>query len=337
MAGRESVFSKPEIVQVAQQFVSAADEVWRLQRGRNSECQFFQRAVNKGQLITDNGTRQGIYVFAASGELLTRLNSLNAERVLDKLNEGLAAWEALPKADRAGPPEADYLGEERWEGSRPTDGLLLTRVARDLPPSGEPDGARAKRWNRDSVWFSAAEVAELIHTLDATDEWRALPRPFARRLACFALVDNVYGQCIPFDLEDASTLELEARCTSRGPDKLELEFRGHTLLVEDGNWTLGENLWKPKTMHPHAMETTSLGSGSFDLQSGQFTDFQWLALGRRSGYTELNSRRSRPEPGAIGFSFSLEPRSWPPAPTFLALYESDWVQSPVLGRELRKQ
>lgn len=337
MAGRASVFSKPEIVRLARQFVAAADEVWRLQRGGDAECQFFQRAVNQGELITDNGTRQGIYVLAASGKVLTRLNSLNAERVQEKLEEGLAAWETLAKADRVGPSEAEFLGEERWEGSRPKNGLLLTRVARDLPPGGDPSGERATRWNRDSVWFSAAEVAELIQSLDATEQWQALPKPFARRLACFALVDNVYGQCIPFDLEDATKLQLEARCVARGAETLEIEFRGHTLLVEDGNWILGDNLWKPGKMHPHAMETISVGTGSFDLASEGFTEFEWLALGRRSGYTELNSRRSRPAPGGIGFSFSLETRSWSAAPTFLALYESDWVQAPVSGRELRKR
>jgi len=61
-------------------FVPAADEVWRLQRGGDEECLFFQRAVNGGKVITDNRTRQGIYVMSPSGKTLARVNSLDAEK-----------------------------------------------------------------------------------------------------------------------------------------------------------------------------------------------------------------------------------------------------------------
>ncbi|MGB0951660.1 MAG: hypothetical protein ACPG31_00400 [Planctomycetota bacterium] len=332
-----SVFSDPRIAELSKAFLPAADEVWRLQRGGDAECQFFQRAVNGGKLITDNGTRQGIYVMAPSGEVLARVNSLKADRVLQMMQEGLAAWEALPEERRHLASDTRLEGEERWEDSRPTEGLLLSRIVRDLPVEGTVDGTRATRWNRDTLWFSKEEVEQLVK--DARDrpaDWVPLPRAFARRLACFTFVDNVYGQCIPFDMEDVTQMQLEVRWESEDDDNLHLRFRGRTAAAEDGEWRLGENLWKPKNMHAHALETTMLGSGTFDLHSRSFVAFEMLALGRRSGFTELNSRRFRPEPGGIGFLIQLDRRAWSAAPTFIALYEADWVKPPTKGRELTK-
>lgn len=331
------MFSDPRVAEAATAFIPAADEVWRLQRGGDAECRFFQRAVNGGALITDNGTRQGIYVMAPSGKVLARVNSLKPDRVLTMMETGLAAWDALPEEERHLATDANLEGEERWEDSRPQAGLLLSRIVRDLPPEGAADGTRATRWNRDTLWFSKEEVEQLVKAArDTPADWVPLPRPFARRLACFTFVDNVYGQCIPFDMQDLSHLQLEVRWEAEDDDSLHLRFRGQTLAVEDGAWQLGDNLWKPKRMHPHALETTLLGSGTFDLHSRSFTVFELLALGRRSGFTELNSRRFRPEPGGIGYLIELDRRPWSAAPTYLALYEADWVQKPASGRELRK-
>lgn len=311
--------------------------MWRLQRGGDPECLFFQRAVNGGKPITDNGTRQGIYVMAPSGEVLARVNSLKADRVLKMMQEGLQAWQELPEERRHLAPDADLQGEERWEDSRPEDGLLLERIVRDLPdtlPLGED---RSPKSNTDSIWFSKAEVDALIDTASSDPStWHPLPRPFARRLACFAFVDNVYGQCIPFDLEDVEVLDLQARVVADREGSLSLQFRGHTSAVEDGTWRLGENLWEPKTMHDHALETNLLGEAVYDRESSRFTSFEMVALGRRSGFTALNSRRFRPEPGRIGYLIRLEERAWAAAPAYFALYEADWVKQPASGREMRR-
>ncbi|MHC4822443.1 MAG: hypothetical protein ACYTEP_00310 [Planctomycetota bacterium] len=333
------MFSNEAVLDLIPQFLPAADEVWRLQRGGDAECRFFQRAVNGGELITDNGTRQGIYVMAPSGQVLARVNSLDSERVLQMMQEGLDAWRRLPEDRRHLAADADLRGEERWEDSRPKDGLLLERIVRDLPGSDldSPNADRSPKSNTDTIWFSKSEVDALIQAASSDPKsWHPLPRPFARRLACFAFVDNVYGQCIPFDLEDVKELHLEVRVADHQEHALSLQFRGHTSAIEDGTWRLGDNLWKPKAMHDHALETTMLGHAVYDRAASRLTEFQMIALGRRSGFTALNSRRFRPEPGRIGYLIRMDERAWAAAPTYIALYEADWVKPPKLGRELRQ-
>jgi hypothetical protein len=314
-------------------FLPTADEVWRLQRGGDEECLFFQRAVNGGKVITDNGTRQGIYVMSPSGKTLARVNSLNAEKVLTMMKEGLAKWETMPDQERWLPDGFTLQGAERWESSLPKDGLRLERIVRDIPEDGSLDGERQAKSNVDSVWFSKDEVWSILEAA-AKGGWQPLPTKLAQRLACFSLVDNVYGQCIPFDPADLQTLDLEVRLLASKNLVAQFEFRGRTLAVEDGAWGFSNSMWKPKKNHPHAMQTTLLGWAELDLVKQKFSSFDLLALGRRSGFTELNSRRFRPEPGAIGFSFHLDSRPWAPAPTFLSLYDAGWVKAPSLGREL---
>lgn len=340
MAGRVSVFSNPKVLAAAKAFVPAADEVWRLQRGGDAECQFFQRAVNGGKLITDNGTRQGIYVMAPSGKVLARVNSLKADAVLAMMEKGLAAWEALPEEQRKLPRQVTIQGDERWEDSRPEKGLLLERIVRDLPADATPGGARATKWNRDTLWFSQEEVQAIIDAAAAArgseEGWADVPEALAHRLASYCLVDNVYGQCIPFDRGDLLRVQLQVRETLQDGAMRGYEWRGSTLAVEDGKWILGENLWTPKTLHPHALETMIHGRAHYDTRTETFLGFELVALGRRSGFTELNSRRFRPEPGGIGFLFRMEQRQWAPAPTFLSLYDANWVKKPQSGRELRR-
>ncbi|MEO0661018.1 MAG: hypothetical protein AAFZ87_05735, partial [Planctomycetota bacterium] len=306
--------------------------------GGDSECQLFQRAVNGGELITDNGTRQGIYVMTGAGRLLSRGNSLKADRVLGILERGLAAWDALPAEERTPRASgAQTAAEERWERSRPGDGLVLTRVVRDLPPAGGVDGERPRRWNRDALWFSKDEVRALVDAVQARPDGAPVPDVFTRRLVELALVDNVRGQCIPFEPNDVRRARLDVRRVEGEEGSLELTFEGTTLAVEDGEWALGESIWKPRKLHPHAMETRLLGRATYDVAADRFTAFELVALGRRSGFTELNSRRFDPEPRGIGFAITLDHRPWAAAPAFIALYEGDWVQRPRLGRELTKR
>jgi len=52
---------------LAKRFVPVTDEVWRLQRGTDPECRFFQSFADRGHYRGGGGTRQGIYVVTPGG------------------------------------------------------------------------------------------------------------------------------------------------------------------------------------------------------------------------------------------------------------------------------
>ena len=114
-----------------------ADEVWRLQRGSDADCLFFQKMVNGGRPITDKGTRQGIWVGTAGGVLLAHINSLDADKVLGTLEQGWDAWQELSAGEKRLPDGAALQPRHRWEDSRPYGGMVLERIARDVAGEGD--------------------------------------------------------------------------------------------------------------------------------------------------------------------------------------------------------
>ena len=63
--------------------------------------------ADKGHYRTKGGSRQGIYVLSPSGKLLSSVNSLNPDVVLDVMKEGLIKWNALPKKQKKLPKNFD--------------------------------------------------------------------------------------------------------------------------------------------------------------------------------------------------------------------------------------
>ena len=118
------------MIEATQNFVCAADEVWRLQRGSQADCVFFQRMVTGGERITDRGSRQGTWICAPGGVVLARFNTRDVDKVLETLERGLAAWRELPDEQRRLPADAELEPEHRWEHSYPEGGLALVRFAR---------------------------------------------------------------------------------------------------------------------------------------------------------------------------------------------------------------
>jgi hypothetical protein len=186
------------LIEAAQRFVPAADEVWRLQRGSDADCLFFQKLVNGGRPITDKGTRQGIWVGTAGGVLLAHVNTQNVGKVLATLELGWAAWQELSPEERHLPEGAGLQPRHRWEDSRPDGGLVLERVARDVPIEGDPHGKPLSPWNLDYAWFTAAEARAWLPEKPRPGDVHPVPAVSARRLARFHLVDNARGQTLPF-------------------------------------------------------------------------------------------------------------------------------------------
>ena len=310
------------MIEAAKRFVCAADEVWRLQRGSEADCVYFQQTVNNGERITDRGSRQGMWILAPGGVVLASINSRDVDKVLKTLDEGFAAWNALDPERMRIPESANLDPEHRWEDSLPEDGLVLERIARELHPRGLASKPHP-RWNRDYVWFDRNELAAFAQNADVL----FLP-VFAERLARFHLVDNPRGQTIPFAKEELVDAKLSARVVARSGTQVRFVLEGHTRADSDGSWKLGQNSWKPKREMPHGIECDLLGEATFDLATRRFEAFELVAIAQRWGRTLMNGRTRQSDPGLVAFHLSMAKDPPRIAPAFISVYDADWVTRP---------
>ena len=313
------------MVELAQQFVPAADEVWRLQNDAGAECVWFRSAV-RGRPDPSAGTMQGIYVLTPGGKRLGSLNSLNPDAVLGVLTKALESWAALSPEERSVDPKVLPSPEHRWEHSCPEDGLILERFARDV---GEDPSAEVLRpVNRDALWFTAAEARSLLPEQLVKGGSTEAPA-VAHRMARLSLVDNVRGQTLPFSPEEVEGT-LRSEVVSVDGSRITLQLSGSTRAVAPGPWSGGDNYWKPRREWPRSVETDLLGSAVYDRATGRFVAFELVALGWRKGRTGLNGRyrEKGEEPRRIGFLIRLAPEGWRVAPTFINVYDADWVVQP---------
>lgn len=306
----------------------AADEVYRLQTADEPECRFFRRAV-RGKDDPSGGTMQGIYAFAAGGVCLGRLNSNNPDAVAAMLERALVRWAEIDEAQRRLPPNSALGAGHRWEASYPEGGLALVRTARDLPDSLDPSEEPRRPFNRDQVWFTAAEARQWLPDEIEVGAEHAVPDVLTHRLARFHLVDNVRGQTIPYAAQEVEA-SLRAVVESIEDGAACVRLTGETHSNALGPWLGGDNYWKPRREWPHSIRTLIHGEARYDLARGQFTSFDVVALGSRRGRTVMNGR-GRDQDGdqrPIGFALSLAPAGHRVAPTFINVYNADWVQQP---------
>ena len=71
-----------------------------MQGAQDEDAIMFQSMADKGHYRKKGGTRQGIYVLSPSGDLLSSVNSLNPDVVLDVIKEGLKKWDTLPRKQK---------------------------------------------------------------------------------------------------------------------------------------------------------------------------------------------------------------------------------------------
>lgn len=324
MVGRR-VWSDRQVIEASQQFVTAADEVWRLQNEDEPECVFFRENV-LGDRAPTRGTLQGTYIFAASGKLLARKNSSNPAAILDTLNKGLEAWKALDESERKLDDVKRVEAGFRWEDLHPEKGLVLRRTGRDLPASAIPTSEQADRFNHDAIWFSEKEVRQLLPDKLTGGHEHTIPEALVKRLSCLALVDNVRGQSIPYHPSEDRGSEIRVTVAATSGDQVQLVLRGHTNAVSDGVWKFDPpTYWMPpeKARWEHSIETKIFGHAVYDTSTHEFREFRLLALGARKGRT-INNGRLTQGPTGVGFYCTLAPENWRVAPTFINVYGSGW-------------
>ena len=324
MIARRSVWADAEVVELAAQFVPAADEVGRLQRGKEPDCVLFQQMAEHGHYsgrTQPSSTRQGIYAVAPSGAFLASLNHRDPRRVAAMLQRALERWAEMPADERLGnaAPAGDVV---RWEDAYPQDGLVLEVLCRDLPRTpagsdraagdgdrdgegeGEGEGDRGGRrsrgrdrdwrrhaWNRDWAWFTAAEARALVPPSSLPDEVHEVPAALVERLARCHLVDAVRGQVPAFAKDSVREAWLCARVVAADEHRLEIAFDGLTRTDTRGRWPVrGFDDGTEPDEQSRGFDARLLGRAVWDRDAERFASFELLALGQRWGGTQFNGR-----------------------------------------------
>ncbi len=315
---------------MSKKFIPATDEVWRLQGSDEEDASMFQKMANEGHYKKLGGTRQGIYVCSPSGALLTSVNSLNPDVVLESINAGLDKWEKLPDGERRLPNNFTPTVSHRWEDSYPEKGLVLKGAKADLLSDPPRFSDRGDRWNMDHVWFNEDEADLWLPDRHEVGETHECPQVIKDRLFRFHLVDNVRGQTLPFAPEEIKVADLNSKIVAVNEEELQLKITGKSKAIAKGPWLLGENIWTPKHELDNSIETTLLGNAVYDLVKKTFTEFEMVALGQWRGKTQNNGRHFGPDTGRIGIFYSIAENSHVDriAPTFIDLYNADWVIQP---------
>ncbi|MGB0717232.1 MAG: hypothetical protein ACPGXK_15245 [Phycisphaerae bacterium] len=302
------------MIAASRSFVAAADEVYRLQTGDDDESRFLQSFADHGHYRGQGGTRQGIYVCTPSGKLLASVNSLNPDVVLKTIENGLVKWKSTP-LDQRFARTASSAPTGRRENQVPRDGLVLRSTIRDLTEDGKPK----ERWNRDYVWFSASEMQGWLPE-ELRRETDSNFNPMLR-LTRFHLVDNARGQTIPYHSNDI-VMDMEpVHIVHRKGSRVQFEIKGHTQASSDGVWT-------PTRKSPRAMKVDLTGWAEYDEAAAKFTHFELIATGEWHGATQFNGRRHEGPRGSVAWVFDLvsDPDQECIPPTFIELYDADWLE-----------
>ena len=300
----------------------AADEVWRLQGGRDhrgyrasggddNECLAFQEMAAKGHYGPGAGTKQGIYVCTPAGEFLASVNSTSPPAVIKMLRRGLRAWSDLPEEKRADKGTITKPSH-RWESSYPEDGLVLRVTIRSLCAN---DGSTP--FNRDYAWFSADEARRLLPASPKRGERYKVPRELHLRLARHHLLDSARGESGGFaPREVKGGLQVEVLAVDN--KKVRIRITGTSYANADPP---ADSDWRPQRI-----ETRLLGFATFDRASRRFDAFELLATGT------VTPRAKKPT-RSMGWLFTLAPRDKPAArlaPTHAYAYDAEWLEKPQL-------
>ncbi len=258
------------------------------------------------------------------------MNSLDPEVVIKTINEGLEKWENLPDVERQLPDAFSPVTSHRWEDSYPNNGLILKGAKADLLSDPPNLSDRGDRWNMDHIWFSEDESHLWIPRSKKIGTIHECPKIIKDRLFRFHLVDNVRGQTLPFAPEEIKIANLNVELIDIKNSNIELKIFGDSKAVAKGAWKLGENIWTPTHDLDHSISTNILGNAIYNIEKKYFTKFEMVIIGNWEGKTENNGRKFGPESGVIGILYNLAENtpSNKIAPTFIDLYNAEWVKHP---------
>jgi hypothetical protein len=308
---RQSVWTDSEVRELIAKFIPAADEVGRLQSGRDAECRLFRKIAEQGHYggrTQPSRTRQGTYAITADGTFLASWNNTDPRIVAGKLREALQNWDRLKAEGRkfSGEDPLDVARLKRADRFFPEGGLVLKVNTRDLPRDPPQQRRWADAWNQDFAWFTKDEARQFLPGEIEPGRTRKVLRTLVKRLARFHFIDNVRGQTPPFSARAIEDATLTSRVTAVDGDVVSLRLEGRTKAVQKGDWSIRgfDDMNRPSDQE-RGLAMKLLGSARFDRKEGRFVGFEVVAVGTRWGGTQYNCRGDDLAPAPFGAVLSL--------------------------------
>lgn len=264
--------------------IPVAGDDWYQRRREDAEGEFFRKVADQGPRKGQGGsTRQGIYLFTASGKLLAYKNAQNGEIMRDVLQHGLAAWQKLPAEERK--PGAVKIEEltktdAHYARTPPRDGLILTVYTRILDEDDKGEFCKGKCGTvggdlaaRDHLWLTKAEWQSLIPTTAKPGDQFPLPAKIATRLARFHLLDNTRGEPPMWRADEVRKLDVSLKVEAADARTIRMRLEGAALLATAADPTKAKRGYEPNL----------LGTLVYDREKQAITRFDLVALGDHWG------------------------------------------------------
>ena len=297
MIARQSVWSNDEVAKLAKDFIPCADEVWRLQNSQDADCVHFRKWCDEGGTLNGDGpqtTRQGTFCCTPSGIFLGSLNHRQPARVAQMLRDALKKYNEIKKEDRLlkEDPAKTWETINRAEKQYPTDGLVLRVNSRDMPRQGlRQDDWRTHAWNFEYVWFRKAELDGLVpNSFDKNTKWD-IPDTVVRRIARYALIDNVRGQTPAWTAEQVKEDEIKCSVSNIKRGTVYFDMTGKFLMEAEGR----------------KIELTLVGKGEYNTRKQALEKFELVLAGERTGRTQYNAREDDTETAPIAYVLHIAP------------------------------
>ena len=283
MADRLLVFANEEVQELLKEkFVPVAADDWYQRRRKDRVGEFFAKVVDQSPR-KGNHTKQGHYVFTATGKLLGFNNNRGPERRLKMMRNALTAWEELPASERTMVVPAPGKNDEGFHRELPEGGQIVKVFTRCLEErEGRLQKLSAEKIGNlsavDHLWLRKEEIMKLEGLIESGGG--EISKDLSLRIARFHLRDNTRGE--PRDWKKEEVRGCSLKVDGRG------NVTGN-FLIESGDGKMGYQ---------------GMIEGVITLREGRLTKFDILVIGNHWGHSRYTGG-ARPGRNPMGQVFRL--------------------------------
>lgn len=284
------------------------------------------------------GTVQGIYIATPGGELLASGNKQDADYAASLMKQSLRDFDK-GEGSEADPVPVEKSSAKKAKATPPESGLVLDVVLRRIYPRKlrtAPGSAKLHidddvelngmermmiqrmqtfgswkseeywhvPWNRDRAWFTKEEAAEFVPENPAVGSSVAIPDDLVGRIARLHCTDTVRAIADLYAEEDLKSASLTSRVVKEEGDIVTLVIEGNFHLEEYDiplvDRGVDRNAAVPR-YDSRSYKPELLGRAKFNRANGEFTKFEMIALGTKTG----GSRFSPFEETQLAIAFRL--------------------------------